>query len=190
MRRRSGNSRYRVQISSAAWSADYPSPSSFIKLKLACDAFELGTDYNHNAGFYCDPSLDRQVDRAQRLQAWRPQRAAALWKRIERRLVNQAVWLPMVTPRTTDLVSRRVGTYQFHPVWGLLVDQLWGRHPERLVGDSASSPGPECSRSPAVAELQCGGPAHEAFKRSVADVAVAELPPHPKNCGRYAEGAG
>jgi len=33
----------------------------------------------------------------------------------------------MVTPSTTDLISRRVGNYQFHPLWGLLVDQLWVR---------------------------------------------------------------
>ena len=125
--RRSGNSRLRVQISSGGWSADYPSPSSFIKLKLSCGAFKPATDYNHNAGGFCDPALDRQAERAQRLQSRRPQRAAALWTRIERQLVDQAVWLPMVTPNTTDLVSRRVGNYQFHPLWGLLVDQLWVR---------------------------------------------------------------
>lgn len=125
--RKSGNSRLRVQISSGGWSADYPSPSSFIKLKLSCAAFKHATDYTDNAGGFCDPAIDRQVDRAQRLQASRPQQAAALWSRIERQLVDHAVWLPMVTPRTTDLVSRRVGNYQFHPLWGLLVDQLWVR---------------------------------------------------------------
>jgi peptide/nickel transport system substrate-binding protein len=125
--RHSGNSRYRVQISSGGWSADYPSPSSFIKLKLTCGAFVPATDYNHNAGGFCDPALDRQVARAQRVQAWHPEQAAVLWRRIERRLVDQAVWLPMVTPNTTDLVSRRTGNYQFHPLWGLLVDQLWVR---------------------------------------------------------------
>jgi hypothetical protein len=50
-----------------------------------------------------------------------------LWARIERELVDRAVWLPMVTHRTTDLVSRRIGNDQFHPLWGLLVDQLWVR---------------------------------------------------------------
>jgi YVTN family beta-propeller protein len=125
--RRSGNSRYRVQASSGGWSADYPSPSSFIELKLSCRAFVPDTDYNHNAGGFCDPLLDRRVARARRLQARRPVRAAGLWRRIERSLVDRAVWLPMVTPRTTDLVSRRAGNYQFHPLWGLLVDQLWVR---------------------------------------------------------------
>ena len=125
--RKSGNSRFHVQMSSGGWSADYPSPSSFIKLKLSCAAFRPGTDYTQNAGGFCDPAIDRQVDRAQRLQTWRPQRAARLWQRIERQLVARAVWLPMVTPRTTDFVSRRVGNYQFHPLWGLLVDQLWVR---------------------------------------------------------------
>jgi hypothetical protein len=32
-----------------------------------------------------------------------------------------------VTPNATDFVSKRVGNYQFHPLWGLLIDQLWVR---------------------------------------------------------------
>jgi ABC-type transport system substrate-binding protein/DNA-binding SARP family transcriptional activator len=125
--RTSGNSRHRVQVSSGGWSADYPAPGSFIALKLSCRAFRPRSDYVHNAGGFCDPALDRRVERAQRLQAARPDEANAAWGRIERRLVDEAVWLPMVTPSTTDLVSRRVGDYQFHPLWGLLVDQLWVR---------------------------------------------------------------
>jgi peptide/nickel transport system substrate-binding protein len=125
--RRSGDSRVRAQVISGGWSADYPSPSSFIALKLSCAAFKPASAYNDNAGGFCDPAIDRDLARAQRLHAEHPQIAARAWRRIERRLVDRAVWLPMVTPRTTDLVSRRVGNYQFHPLWGLLVDQLWVR---------------------------------------------------------------
>jgi hypothetical protein len=32
-----------------------------------------------------------------------------------------------VTPRQTDFVSKRVHNHQFHPLLGMLVDQLWVR---------------------------------------------------------------
>ena len=32
-----------------------------------------------------------------------------------------------MTPKTTDIVSKRVGNYQYHPVWGVLLDELWLR---------------------------------------------------------------
>jgi len=112
-------------MSSGGWSADYPAPSAFINLKLSCRAFKPNTDYVHNAGGFCDPALDRRAARAQRLQGANPAEAAKAWASIDRELVNRAVWLPMVTPETMDLISPRAGNYQFHPLWGLLVDQLW-----------------------------------------------------------------
>jgi hypothetical protein len=33
--------------------------------------------------------------------------------------------LPTVNLNTVDFISARVGNYQFHPQWGLLLDQLW-----------------------------------------------------------------
>ena len=30
-----------------------------------------------------------------------------------------------LTPRNVDLVSKRVGNYQHHPLFGVLLDQLW-----------------------------------------------------------------
>ena len=38
---------------------------------------------------------------------------------------DQAPWLALVDPRGTDLVSARVGNYQRHLQWGVLLDQLW-----------------------------------------------------------------
>ena len=34
---------------------------------------------------------------------------------------------PMYVQRFVDLVSRRVGDYEFSPQWGVLIDQLWVR---------------------------------------------------------------
>jgi hypothetical protein len=35
--------------------------------------------------------------------------------------------VPTVNLRQVDLVSKRLGDYQFNPVWGFLVDQSWVR---------------------------------------------------------------
>jgi hypothetical protein len=51
----------------------------------------------------------------------------ALWAAIERDIVDLAPWVPLFTPSGADVVSERVGNYQYNPeVWTLL-DQLWVR---------------------------------------------------------------
>jgi hypothetical protein len=35
--------------------------------------------------------------------------------------------VPLFTPWSGDLVSQRVGNYQYNPGWGILLDQLWVR---------------------------------------------------------------
>ena len=113
----------RAQIVSGSWAADYPAASDFITLKLSCQGLATG----NNPGRFCDPALDRRIATAESLQLSRPQLANRLWANIDRTLVDRAVWVPMVTPQFTDLVSSRVGNYQYHPLWGVLIDQLWVR---------------------------------------------------------------
>jgi peptide/nickel transport system substrate-binding protein len=120
-----GDTRRRFQISSGGWAADYPAASDFIELKLSCRALRPAAEHNPNAGAFCDRRIDAQIDRARSLQVEQPSAANALWSRIDHELTDLAVWLPLVNPKTTDFVSRRVGNYQYHPLWGLLVDQLW-----------------------------------------------------------------
>jgi peptide/nickel transport system substrate-binding protein len=105
---------------------NYPTASDFIELKLSCRQFRPNSDFNNNIGF-CDHAIDRKIDRAIALQIARPQEANALWAKIDHELVDRAVWLPTVTPKTSDFISKRVGNYQFHPLWGVLTDQLWVR---------------------------------------------------------------
>jgi YVTN family beta-propeller protein len=121
-----GRGSTRAQVVSGGWGADYPTASDFIELKLSCREYRPESDFNNNIGF-CDPAVDRKIDRAIALQVSRPAEANALWAKIDHELVDRAVWLPTVTPKTSDFVSKRVGNYQFHPLWGLLVDQLWVR---------------------------------------------------------------
>jgi hypothetical protein len=35
--------------------------------------------------------------------------------------------VPLATSKSFDILSKRVGNYQFSPTFGMLVDQLWVR---------------------------------------------------------------
>jgi peptide/nickel transport system substrate-binding protein len=50
-----------------------------------------------------------------------------LWAGIDHDVTDHAPWLPLVNLHALDLLSPRVGNYEFHPQWGILLDQLWVR---------------------------------------------------------------
>jgi ABC-type transport system substrate-binding protein len=106
------------QIGLAAWGPDCPAPSNFIDFLLSCEG-------PTNSTGLCDADIDRMIDRALELQTVDPPRAQELWGDIERRIVDLAPWVSVVNPVSLDVISARVGNYQRHPQWGLLVDQLW-----------------------------------------------------------------
>jgi peptide/nickel transport system substrate-binding protein len=76
-------------------------------------------------GWFCDPGIDREIGDAKSFQATSPRAAAALWAKIDRELVDQAAWVPLVNERTVEFVGARVRNYQLHPYWGFIADQAW-----------------------------------------------------------------
>ena len=56
-----------------------------------------------------------------------PSAARGLWERIDRQTVDQAPWVPLVNPKVVDVLSKRVGNYQYSLGGGMLIDQLWVR---------------------------------------------------------------
>jgi peptide/nickel transport system substrate-binding protein len=92
---------------------------------LSCESFSPASDSNSNRAGFCDPAVDAGIERALRLETSDPQDANRLWAQLDRAIVDQAPWLPTVNLNTVDFVSDRVGNYQFHPQWGMLLDQLW-----------------------------------------------------------------
>ena len=102
------------------WTADYPDPSSYIPPFFSCN----GSDSN---GYVCDPALDREMEHAESLELTAPVAANAIWTTVDHTLTNQAAWVPTVNVREVDLVPKRLGNYQFNPVWGFLPDQSWVR---------------------------------------------------------------
>jgi peptide/nickel transport system substrate-binding protein len=119
------DSRNRAQIISGGWSTDYPTANDFLG-KLTCGYFIPGDGLNTtNASEHCDRAFDAQVGRAASLETRAPQTAHALWAQLDRHITDLAIWLPTITPNAIDLVSRRVANhYSYHPVWGVLLDQL------------------------------------------------------------------
>jgi YVTN family beta-propeller protein len=119
------NSRNRTQISVGGTLTDYPAPSNIIQTWLSCDSFKPESDLNSNRAGFCDPSVDAAIEHAFALETSDPKAANRLWAQIDREIVDQAPWLPTLNLNMIDFLSARVGNYQFHPQWGLLLDQLW-----------------------------------------------------------------
>jgi DNA-binding SARP family transcriptional activator/ABC-type transport system substrate-binding protein len=105
-----------VQVVPGAWGND--TAQAMLTLWFKCDGPNVH-------GWFCDRRVDRWLERAQALKSTNPRAATAIWARIDRRLVDQAAWVPMIDELGLDFVSGRVRNYQFHPYWGLIADQLW-----------------------------------------------------------------
>ena len=122
-----GDSRDGVQAGFFSWYQDYPEPSDFINPLLTCSSFLPDSPYNVNTAEFCDPQIDAQDQQALTLEHTDPAAAANLWAAIDHEIVDQAPWVPLYTPRDLTVLSAGTGNYQFHPYWGLLIDQLWVR---------------------------------------------------------------
>jgi peptide/nickel transport system substrate-binding protein len=121
------DSRDHVQAGFFSWYEDFPDAPDFIDPLLTCRSFLPASPDNLNTAEFCDPRIDRLAATALSAEAADPDAAAARWAAIDRDLVDQAPWVPLYNPRDLSVLSPRVGDYQFHPYWSLLIDQLWIR---------------------------------------------------------------
>ena len=118
-----GDSTRRAQVGLQSWAADYPATSTFLGL-FTCRSFVPRSGDNQNFSQFCDRGADDLMRRANALQTTDPRAADVLWARAERRVLSAAPAIPLVNLLTTDLVSTRVRNDQYHPQWGLLLDQV------------------------------------------------------------------
>jgi YVTN family beta-propeller protein len=113
--------RRRFQLSvDGDWLPDYPKPSSFLPQFFGCDG-------GYSNGYVCDPALDRMMSKATALQVRDPERAAALWAAVDRRIVDRAYWVPLVNSHSPELVSKRLRNFQYNPIWDFIAGQAWIR---------------------------------------------------------------
>jgi len=124
---RAFDSRAQAQIGEFSWFQDFPAPSDFIVPLLTCHSFATRSPANLNVSEFCNPRIDAEVAQARQLGAKHPNAAGTLWVQIDRDIVDQAPWVPLYNPNVLVLLSRRVGNFQLHPLWNLLLDQMWVR---------------------------------------------------------------
>jgi ABC-type transport system substrate-binding protein len=107
-------------LTRSAQLAAYPYPSSYPPQFVGCGG-------GNSNGYYCNRSLNREMQQAALLELSDPPKASSLWEAIDRQLTNDAVWVPTVTQRDIEITSSRLHNYQYNPVWGFLPDQSWLR---------------------------------------------------------------
>ena len=120
--------RAHVQAGPTYWGADYAAPSDFLAKNLSCAAFSRAPRPQQQPQRVLQPDASTRtcaVPRARRRPT--PTRANRLWAAVDRELVDAAPWVPLYNPRGLEVLSKRVGNYQFNPVYGSLIDQLWVR---------------------------------------------------------------
>jgi peptide/nickel transport system substrate-binding protein len=120
------DSRSRVQAAFFGWQPGDASAASMLSL-WRCSAYVPADPGNANPGGFCDPGFDRALDRADQIPASSPAEANAAFAALDRRLVDEVAWIPLVTPSWVDVVSSRVHNYKRNPVLGPLLDQIWLR---------------------------------------------------------------
>ncbi len=96
------------------WTADYPDPRAFIDLKFHSQQInEDGGSLNDT--FYANPELDRLLDEARVERDL--ERRAALYRRAERILYDDAPWIWSYHQVMTEVSQPYVRGYKPHPIW-------------------------------------------------------------------------
>ena len=109
----------RAQIGIQGFLADFGAPSTFALL-FRCDELPPGP----NLSRLCDRPIESDIDAASSEGAAGGDTA---WPHVFRRIEDAAPIVPLVNRRAVALVSERVRNYQYHPMWGPLLDQMWVR---------------------------------------------------------------
>jgi YVTN family beta-propeller protein len=108
------------QIASAGWFAVYPTADEFLGPPFTCGS-------EANFGHFCDRAFDRKTAHALQMQSQDPAAANRLWERLDHEITDRAVLLPLYNAYGADVVSKRVGNYQYNPQYGALLSQIWVR---------------------------------------------------------------
>lgn len=119
------NTNNNVQISVTQWYQDYPAPSNFLNVLFGCDSFTPGSDSSVNMAGICDKALDDRMKAAMALAVTDPEAANREWGEIDYEMMKLAPAIPMFTPKDVDLISSRVGNYQFSTLFHWLVGSSW-----------------------------------------------------------------
>jgi YVTN family beta-propeller protein len=116
--------RNRAQVGAGGYlQPDYPSPAYFINAFYGCPP-----DRSYLSTGLANATVCAHIRRALAMVVRGDERQAnALWRQIDHEIVDLAPFVMIVNPSHIELVSRRVGNYQFNPDIGIVLGQAWVR---------------------------------------------------------------
>ena len=53
--------------------------------------------------------------------------ALSRWEVVSELIASKSPLVPLVNQDSTSITATRVGNYQYHPIWGPLLEQMWVR---------------------------------------------------------------
>jgi peptide/nickel transport system substrate-binding protein len=127
----------RIQFEPLGWGPDFGAPSNYFSMFTCKGTFEPIN--------YCDKEFDHAFNAALDLQTTDPAAAWRAWAALDKSVVDLGLAAPLYVVGG-DFVSARVGNYQFNPVYGVLLDQMWvqssstGRPPAPSLPPAPSTP--------------------------------------------------
>jgi peptide/nickel transport system substrate-binding protein len=119
------NTNNKVQLALSSWYQDYPAASDFLNVLLSCGSFHPASDSSINISGFCDKDIDAQMSQALTLAQSDVDGANRMWGQIDHAIMMKSPVVPVLHPKIIDLVSKRVGNYQFSKQFYMLVGQLW-----------------------------------------------------------------
>jgi ABC-type transport system substrate-binding protein/class 3 adenylate cyclase len=122
-----------ADVSTTGWASAYPTGAQFLSPLLSCaqpdgtTAVKGDEEFSFNAANFCDPEIDRRMQRALDLELTDPYAAARAFESLDHDLVDRAPLVPYAAAVDLWLVSKRVSNVEFSPFLRLIVSQVWVR---------------------------------------------------------------
>jgi ABC-type transport system substrate-binding protein len=101
------------QLGAAAWCPDVPGNGSRSFIGVLLDGRDLSPTATNNYGRYNNPKVNTLIDQAYKTRDDRAR--TALWGQIDRLLMEDAAWAPLVYDREAFFWSARVRNWTFSP---------------------------------------------------------------------------
>ena len=101
------------QIGLARWCPDVPGNGARSFIGVLLDGRKITAKANNNYGDYNNPSVNAMIDQAYATED--PARRNSLWGQIDRKIMDDAPWVPLIYERQTYFWSFRVKQWRFSP---------------------------------------------------------------------------
>jgi peptide/nickel transport system substrate-binding protein len=101
------------QIGLARWCPDIPGNGARSFIGVLLDGRKITPKANNNYGDYNNPAVNAMIDQAYATED--PVRRNSLWGQIDRKIMDDAPWVPLIYEKQTYFWSSRVKQWRFSP---------------------------------------------------------------------------